>query len=190
MQGHSNEVVTNELERQDQPKNNQSVLRVNTASVALGPKLSHQVKHEVSNNQTQNRSDNWCSVDGCQIAIAEVVCWDDQHRDGRVVANRPRDCEELAMAFSNDKGADFHTVKEVEQANQEDGQLQRCVAQTTAGLPECVRGVLGPVLFDANNTQEARFALRDTVWHQVPGVEGLVPEHKGQSETEGDDAEI
>lgn len=78
VQSDANEVVADELEGQDQPEHNQPVFRIDAASVALRPELSHQVEYKVSNRQSQDGSNNRGGINGCQIAIAEVVSWDDQ----------------------------------------------------------------------------------------------------------------
>ena len=53
--------------------------------------LADEVKEEVANHETENSTDDWCCINGSQVAEVKVVCWYDQDRDRSVVSNRPRD---------------------------------------------------------------------------------------------------
>jgi len=79
MKGSTNEVIANDLNRQDQPQDDQSALGLDTASMTLGIELADEVEQEMSDEQTKHSSHDWCCIDGCQIAVREVVSRDDQN---------------------------------------------------------------------------------------------------------------
>ncbi len=78
MQRCADQIVPDELERQHQPDDHQSVLRRNHSLVVPGPDFLDDVEHEVSENEAQNSANNWGHVKGCEVAEVEVVSWDDE----------------------------------------------------------------------------------------------------------------
>lgn len=82
------------------------------------------------------------------------------------------------------------TVKEVKQADEEDGSFEESICQARAGFQEGVGCVVGSELFDADNPQESILPRRDLLSRQMAGIEGLVAQSNGESQAKSDDTKV
>lgn len=76
VQSGTDQVIPNNLEWQDQPEHDQSVLGLEATTVVLGVHLADEIKQEVSDHETEDGAYNWRCVDGGKIAKVEVICRD------------------------------------------------------------------------------------------------------------------
>jgi len=51
--------------------------------------FSDPIEQEMPDHESKDRANNWCCVNSCQVAEAEVVCRNDQDRDGGVIGDGP-----------------------------------------------------------------------------------------------------
>ena len=100
MQSRANQVIPNQFEREDQPKNDEAVLWGNDSTVVSCPDLGDQVEDEVADDETENGADDGCGVNCGEITEVKVICGDDEDGDGGVVADRPWDCAQASAETS------------------------------------------------------------------------------------------
>ena len=87
-------------------------------------------------------------------------------------------------------GKEVHTVPEIEEASQKDGQFHNGEEQSTARLEEGVGCVILLELLNPDDSQQSILALWNTIGHQMARIESLVSKNDDQSDTHQNDPKV
>ena len=162
LEGAADEVEAEDVKGRHKPEDDEACLGFDTAIVSFGVEGADEVVQPVAGDLAEGCAEDRRDVDGGEVAEGELVFWDDEDGNRSVVTDHPGEGEEVV------------------DASEKDGQSSNGERGPDGGAKERVAGVVRAHLFDADESHQSRFAGRDLLGFEVPGVKCLVTEEDGQ----------
>ena len=159
--------------------------------MVFGPYLRDQIHQEICNHKAQDRTHHWGHVEGCEVAKVEVVCWNDQERNGRIVSDRPANCKRSVKPFSATYTSRHAlTIEEVEQTGQRHREFPDCKQQSTTSSEKGVAGIVLLVLLNTDESKKTVLALGNLIRVEVARVKRFFAQQNGQGQTQCNEAKV
>ena len=166
LQTGADEVHADDVQRRDEPDDDQACLRNNGVIVSARVHVTDQVMEPATTDLRNGSAENGSHVDGCKLVVVEVVKWHNEDRDRDVGANDPCEGEEVVGACDEDR------------------QFGDCDDGPLSSPDESVRDQVSAALLDTYKTHPAALLGGDLA---VAGIECLIEEEHSQDECDSID---